>query len=133
MHTQEHLLDALHLEDRGVPIYVQIREHFLRAMRVGLLKSGDQMPTMRETAVALKVDLNTVRHAYAELERLGAVVLVRGRGTFVAEPAAPASQDHTEIERLARQTLAAAQALGIDPGTLADRIAALGAAEEENR
>ena len=41
---------------------------------------------MREVAVALKIDLNTVRHAYDELERMGAITLVRGRGSFVAKP-----------------------------------------------
>jgi GntR family transcriptional regulator len=44
------------------------------------------MPTMREVAVALKIDLNTVRHTYDELERMGAITLVRGRGSFVAQP-----------------------------------------------
>src|SRR4051812_14234307 len=86
MHTQVQALAALRLEDTGVPIYVQLREQLLRSMGAGVLKPGDQMPTMRQVAVALKVDLNTVRHAYDELERLGAVALVRGRGSFVAQP-----------------------------------------------
>src|SRR5258706_122356 len=82
--------------------------------------SGDQMPTMRQVAVELRVDLNTVRRAYDELERLGAVTLVRGRGSFVAEPP-PAMQGpahQVEMENLARQTLAAAAALGVDPVAL---------------
>src|SRR5205085_12114474 len=98
MHTQEQLLARLHIEDTGVPIYVQLREQFLRAMGQGLLKPGDQMPTMRQVAVALRVDLNTVRHAYDELERLGALVLVRGRGSFVAEP--PAALEGPALEEL---------------------------------
>jgi GntR family transcriptional regulator len=134
MHTHEQVLSALRLEDNGVPIYVQLREQFLRAMTVGFLQPGQQMPTMRQTAVALKVDLNTVRHAYEELERLGAVVLIRGRGSFVAErPAGPAGQDRDSIEELARQTLAAAAALGLKPQAVAERIAALAAQEEEIR
>src|SRR5258708_7522696 len=80
MHTQAHALAVLRLEDTGGPIYVQLREQFLRAMGAGLLSPGDQMPTMRQVAVALKVDLNTVRHAYDELERLGARVPGRRRG-----------------------------------------------------
>ena len=134
MHTHEQVLSALRLEDNGVPIYVQLREHFLRAMAVGFLKPGEQMPTMRQTAVALRVDLNTVRHAYEELERLGAVTLVRGRGSFVAErPPAPAGGDDSRIDELARQTLAAAAALGVHPRAVAERIAALAAQEEEIR
>src|SRR5258706_14603728 len=135
MHTQAHALAVLRLEDTGVPIYVQLREQFLRAMGAGLLSPGDQMATMRQVSVALKVDLNTVRHAYDELERLGAVQLVRGRGSFVAEPPAaiegPAHE--TQTDNLARQTLAAAAALGVDPLALSERIAALSAANEETR
>ena len=90
MHTlRQKALDNLRLEASGVPIYVQLREQFLRAMGSGALTPGDQMPTMRQVAVHLRVDLNTVRHAYDELEKLGALVLVRGRGSFVAEPPAP--------------------------------------------
>jgi GntR family transcriptional regulator len=135
MHTQAQTLAVLRLEDTGVPIYVQLREQFLRAMGAGLLSPGDQMPTMRQVAVALKVDLNTVRHAYDELERLGAVVLVRGRGSFVAEPppAMEGAAHETQTDNLARQTLAAAAALGVDPAALAQRIAALAADKEKIR
>ena len=124
---------ALRLGDTGVPIYVQLREQFLRAMGAGLMTPGDQMPTMRQVAVELKVDLNTVRRAYDELERLGAVTLVRGRGSFVAEPP-PAMEGPahvTQTDNLARQTLAAAAALGVDPLALAKRIAALAADKEK--
>jgi len=133
MHTQQQALAALRLGDTGVPIYVQLRDQFLRAMGAGLMKAGDQMPTMRQVAVALKIDLNTVRRAYDELERLGAVTLVRGRGSFVAAPP-PAMQGHShaaEIEKLAQQTLAAAAALGVDPLALSQRIAALAAEKEK--
>jgi GntR family transcriptional regulator len=135
MHTQAQILEALRLSQTGVPIYVQLREQFLRAMGAGLLSPGDQMPTMRQVAVALRVDLNTVRRAYDELERLGAVSLVRGRGSFVAEPppAMAAEAHEIETENLARQTLAAAAALGVDPLALSQRIAALAAKKETSR
>jgi len=132
MHTQAQILAALRLGDTGVPIYVQLREQFLRAIGAGLITPGDQMPTMRQVAVALKVDLNTVRRAYDELERMGAVTLVRGRGSFVAEPppALEAAAHETHTDNLARQTLAAAAALGVDPLALSQRIAALAAEKE---
>jgi GntR family transcriptional regulator len=132
MHTQAQILDALRIEANGVPIYVQLREQLLRAMGAGLLAPGDQMPTMRQVAVALKIDLNTVRHAYDDLERRGALSLVRGRGSFVAEPppAMEGPAQETQTDNLARQTLAAAAALGVDPRALADRIAALAADKE---
>ena len=132
MHTED-VLNHLKLESTGVPIYVQLREQILRLLGAGALRPGDQMPTMREVAVALKVDLNTVRHAYDELERLGAVTLVRGRGSFVAEP--PAAMNGraamAQTETLAKQVIATALAMGVDPATLADRITAL--AGKENK
>lgn len=129
------MLSAIRIETTGVPIYVQLRDQFLRVMGAGVLKPGDQMPTMRQVAVALRIDLNTVRHAYDELERAGALVLVRGRGSFVAEPPAGLKgPDHeAEAERLARQALAAAAAAGVDPRLLAHKITALAAAKEEVR
>jgi GntR family transcriptional regulator len=133
MHTQAQILATLRIQPNGVPIYVQLRDQLLRAMGAGQLSPGDQMPTMRQMAVALKVDLNTVRHAYDELERRGALTLVRGRGSFVAEPP-PAKQGaahELETENLARQTLAAATAQGVDPTALAQRIAALAAEKEK--
>src|ERR1700679_2278005 len=91
MHThRQNLLDGLALGESGVPIYVQLRDQLLHAIGDGVLAPGDQMPTMRQVAVALKVDLNTVRHAYDELERAGAIRLERGRGSFVADAPPPA-------------------------------------------
>jgi GntR family transcriptional regulator len=125
MHTD--LLKALRLESSGVPIYVQLREQILRHLGAGVLAPGEQMPTMREVAVAMKVDLNTVRHAYDELERLGAITLIRGRGSFVAKPppAMGARAQQAQADSLAKQVLATAATMGIDPITVADRIRVL--------
>jgi GntR family transcriptional regulator len=133
MHThQQTVLANLRLGDSGVPIYVQLREQLLGAIGAGVLAPGDQMPTMRQVAVALKVDLNTVRHAYDELERAGAIRLERGRGSFVADapPAIDADTRTANIENLARQSLAMAQAQGIDPKDLAARLLSLAASKE---
>ena len=130
MHTQ--LLNSLRLDNSGVPIYVQLREQILRNLGAGMLDRGDQMPTMREVAVALKIDLNTVRHAYDELERMGAIKLVRGRGSFVADPppAMGVRAQAVQIDNLAKQALAMAAAAGIAPAALADRIKTLAKQKE---
>lgn len=135
MHThQQAILTHLQLGESGVPIYVQLREQLLRAIGAGVLAPGDQMPTMRQVAVALKVDLNTVRHAYDELERLGAIRLERGRGSFVAEtpPLTDQPARAAQTDNLARQALALAQAQGVDPHDLATRISDLAASKEPN-
>lgn len=127
------MLHALHLEDAGVPVYVQIRDQLLRAIGVGDLAPGEQLPTMRQVAVALKVDLNTVRRAYSELENAGAIVIVRARGTYVAEHPPPydAARHAERTAQLAMQVLGMAKSAGIDPLALNGAIARL--IEEQRR
>ena len=120
------MLDRLRIADTGVPIYIQLREQLLRAIGAGVLVPGDQLPTMRQVAVALKIDLNTVQRAYAELERDGVLATTRGRGTFVANPPPPLDpiRHDLEIDALAAQTIAAARAAALDPADLARAILA---------
>jgi GntR family transcriptional regulator len=54
------MLRALTLQDNGVPIYVQLRDQIAAAIGRGDLRPGARLPTMREVAVTLAVDLNTV-------------------------------------------------------------------------
>lgn len=69
----------------GVPIYLQIINQVKRAVASGLMKTGDQMPSVREMAVELTVNPNTIAKAYQELERDGVIKTVRGVGTFISE------------------------------------------------
>ena len=121
------LLDELRLAASGVPIYVQVRDQVLRALAAGVLAPGDQMPTMRQVAVALRIDLNTVRRAYDELERAGAPIVQHGRGTFVATPPEPhdPAAEARRLDGLARQTLATAAALGVGAQALVRRLSEL--------
>lgn len=127
------LLGDLALSRGGVPIYLQLRDQILRALGEGRLRPGDQMPTMRQIAVALRIDLNTARRAYDELEAMGVIRLERGRGSFVAQPpAAPDPQQHDRaVEEVARQAIGLAQARGVQPLALAQRIAALAQTTKE--
>ncbi len=118
------MIPPIRIEENGVPRYVQIRDQLLRAIGAGILKPGQQMPTMRELAVELSVDLNTVRHAYDDLERGGFIDIVRARGTYVAQHPPPENTDLREerMDSLAHETIAIANAAGIDPAQLAERI-----------
>jgi GntR family transcriptional regulator len=115
-------LVRLRLQNDGVPIYVQIREQFLAAIASGALAPGSRLPTMREVAVALKVDLNTVRHAYDDMARRGAIELVRGRGSFVANQPSPAPIDADPLDKLALSAIAQSLEAGFTPADLAHRI-----------
>ena len=70
------MLEHLTLQDNGVPIYVQLRDQFAAAIGRGELAPGARLPTMREVAVTLAVDLNTVQRAYASLEEDGLVTMI---------------------------------------------------------
>jgi GntR family transcriptional regulator len=118
-------LEQLVLHNNGIPIYVQLRDQLAALIGRGLLKPGERLPTMREVAVALRIDLNTVQRAYAELERNGLLTLVRGRGTFVAE-APPAPRNiRKQTQDLAARIAAQARGQGIDLGELAQALAKL--------
>jgi GntR family transcriptional regulator len=124
------LLDRLRLEADGVPIYVQVREQVLHALAAGVLAPGDQMPTLRQVAVALRIDMNTVRRAYEALERAGAIRVEHGRGAFVADAAAvePGAQA-AALDKFARKTLARAHALGLPAQELVRRLGELASIE----
>ena len=112
------------IERSGVPIYVQIRDQIQRAIGNGSLRPGEQLPTMRQLAVDLKVDLNTVRHAYDELERSAVIVILRARGTYVAEkpPPVDAARQVRKVQSLAHQFIALATSSGIDPADVANEL-----------
>jgi GntR family transcriptional regulator len=65
------------------PIYEQIVENFKMQIFKGILREGDQMPSVRSLAVELSTNPNTVQKAYAELERQGFIYTVKGKGNFV--------------------------------------------------
>ncbi|MGW9397021.1 GntR family transcriptional regulator [Streptomyces sp. NPDC055642] len=67
----------------GVATYVQIVQQTKQALRLGVLATGDKLPTAREVVEATAVNPNTVLKAYRELEREGLVEARRGLGTFV--------------------------------------------------
>jgi GntR family transcriptional regulator len=68
----------------SVPIYIQIEERIHSMIAAGQLKPGEQLPTIRELAADIRVNLNTVARAYFELDREGVISTQRGRGTFVS-------------------------------------------------
>jgi GntR family transcriptional regulator len=67
----------------GVPIYLQIVEQVKRSVALGVLQSGEQLPTVKQLAVDLTVNPNTVARAYRELERERVIETAPGRGSFV--------------------------------------------------
>jgi GntR family transcriptional regulator len=119
------MLEGLSIQDNGIPIYVQLRDQILALIGRGLLKPGTQMPTMRQVAVTLKIDLNTVQRAYAELEREGVLSKQRGVGTFVTDTVLPPRNSKKQAQEFAARIAAQAKSQGIALDELADALTRL--------
>ncbi|MBR3887670.1 MAG: GntR family transcriptional regulator [Clostridia bacterium] len=68
-----------------LPIYEQIVEQFERYIAYGVYKPKEQVPSIRELAASLGINPNTVKKAYEELEKRGAIVTISTKGTFVTD------------------------------------------------
>jgi GntR family transcriptional regulator len=75
----------------GIPPYHQIVQQVTHALRLGMLREGDQLPTVKEVVAAVAINPNTVAKAYRELEHAGLVQARPGLGTFVLRSLAPAN------------------------------------------
>jgi GntR family transcriptional regulator len=111
-----------------MPVYLQLKEQILHAISRGHAKPGDQLPTVREVAVDLTINPNTVNRAYADLEHDGVLETQRGRGTFVAEHhrKVDAAAQATRLKDIARKALGEARAFGFSSGELLKSIARVG-------
>jgi GntR family transcriptional regulator len=83
------------------PIYAQLDRGLRAAIATGRLRVGDQLPTVRQLAVELKINANTVARVYAELERGGILETRRGVGSFVAAAGNQARPADEHVKRLA--------------------------------
>jgi len=70
-----------------VPIYEQIIEQLETFVLKGILKVGDQIPSVRNLSIQLSINPNTIQKAYSELDRTGIIDTVPGRGSFIAKEA----------------------------------------------
>lgn len=107
------------------PIYAQLERALRAAIATGRLAPGDQLPTVRQLAVDLRVNANTVARVYAELERAGVLETRRGVGSFVtATPgqARPRREHERRLRAFVTRLLADADAAGF---TVDELIAAI--------
>ena len=109
------------------PIYAQLDRALRAAIATGRLAAGDQLPTVRQLAVELSVNANTVARVYAELERAGILETRRGVGTFVsATPAQahPPKQHERRLRTFITRLLADASAAGFTLDDILDGLQA---------
>ncbi len=114
----------------GVPIYRQIISQILYAIARGELRPGTQLPTVRQLAVELSVNPNTIIKAYKELEIGGKLKTQQGTGTFISNAEVEISPQEKKrlLIRLCKNLVGRAGAYGID---LAEIIETLGSFRNE--
>src|SRR5215475_828647 len=88
----------------GVPVYRQLMDQVQAGIATGRMAAGDQLPTVRQVAVDLAINPNTVMRAYRELEIRGVLDTQQGTGTFISDR--KVKQDSVERERQLEQIVA---------------------------
>ncbi len=108
----------LNLDFRSdIPLTSQIVAQIQQKLASGVLKPGDQLPTVRALAQELRINFNTVARAYRILDEAGIISTQQGRGTYILEqpPPIPSERLRREsLENLARRYLNEARRLGFD-------------------
>jgi GntR family transcriptional regulator len=108
----------------GVPAYRQIIDQVLGAIASGTVRGGDQLPTVRQLAVDLSINPNTVVRAYRELEIRGVLTTQQGIGTFITT--APVQPDEAarqrQLDQLVSDLLARAGAAGVTADDVLGRL-----------
>ena len=108
----------------GVSAYMQVVRQVKQALRLGMLRPGDQLPTVRDVVAALAINPNTVLKAYRELEMEGLVAGRQGQGTFVLKSlAGPALAGHAELRVALVEWLQRARTAGMDDDSIAALMA----------
>jgi GntR family transcriptional regulator len=106
----------------GRPMYLQIMEQVKQRVTVGEWAPGDEIPSIRQLAIALRVSVITVKRAYLELEREGVILTQQGKGSIVApNPNLSPQLYHDELSEHLEQVVRLGDLLGLSSDEIARR------------
>ena len=113
----------IHLDYRATkPIYAQIVEGYQEQIAAGVLESGEKLPSVRELAVQLSINPNTIQRAYRQLEAEGWIATVPGKGCFVCGLPTYTPEERQELLAAFDKTTAALLRAGVDRRELIRRL-----------
>lgn len=113
----------VHLDYRDArPIYLQIVDGFRAQISAGILQTGEKLPSVRELALQLSINPNTIQRAYRQLEALGWIATVPGKGCFVCGLPEYAQEEQKELLRAFDEAAAALVQRGFTRQELAARV-----------
>jgi GntR family transcriptional regulator len=108
-----------------IPLTNQIVAQIQQQLANGVLKPGDQLPTVRTLALELRINFNTVARAYRILDEAGIISTQQGRGTYILEQPPPEASERLRresLESLARRYLEEAERLGFSRDEAIDAV-----------
>ena len=112
------------------PIYEQVKESLRRLIVTGVLPPREKLPSVRELATSLAINPNTIQRAYRELEQLGLIYTVAGKGAFAASDGAAKEKRKQEILGTVSAGLRELKLLGAEEGELLSLICSVYGEEE---
>ena len=113
----------VHLDYRDVrPIYSQIADGFRSQITAGILRSEDKLPSVRELAVQLSINPNTIQRSYRQLEAEGWIATVPGKGCFVCGLPEYTEEQRRELLAAFDKSVAALLRMGMTRRELSERI-----------
>jgi len=109
----------------GVPVYIQLKEGLKLLILKGIYAQGAKLPTVRQLAVELRINSNTVARSYSELEREGIISTQQGRGTFVCTipTGIENNEKEKELEKLLEKFITDTLSLGFNEEYVLEKFA----------
>ena len=104
------------------PIYEKVKDSLRQLILSGALPEGDRLPSVRELAVSLTINPNTIQRAYRELEQEGYIVSVPGKGSFVAQGGGARAARLAELRERLCALAAEFEAVGVSRAEMADML-----------
>lgn len=110
-------------QDSGIPIWLQLRNRLIYLISSGQYAAGDKLPTVREMAVKLGINYNTVSKIYQDIERDGYIKSQRGKGTFVHDGYLKNSESATdEVDSLVDEFISRCREMGVPCSDIVSRV-----------
>ena len=107
----------------GVPSYRQVVDQVRQAVRLGILRPGDRLPTVREVVKQIAINPNTVHRAYRDLEAQGLTEGRPGSGTFIRRSLSKVPEEQPQLQRQLEKWMRAARAAGLGDEAIAALVA----------
>lgn len=113
------------------PIYEQVRDALRQLILSGAIAPGEKLPSVRELAASLAINPNTIQRSYRELENLGLINTVAGKGAFAATDGTAALRRKDELMDTLSDTLRELRLLGVPESELQGTVSAAYRKEDE--